>query len=124
MLSNNILMHYAVHDSKSNIYIGSLCYILPTKDHDSNISPRIEELLLNHWLDIFEYAHNAILLPIDWCIRKSLSFDECSIYTDQYYAKVYNKKIGQLPPRQLMPTPAHPFIFLHIEKSAGSTIRR
>lgn len=66
------------------------------------------------------------------CRRNSLSAMECSLlalalYRDaarqQELIQINKINTNKLPARQLLPSSTQPFIFLHIEKSGGSTVR-
>jgi hypothetical protein len=61
-----------------------------------------------------------------FCLNHMLSTTSCGDYTAKlnYEAKQVLRKIQfNLPSKQLIPSPKYPFVFLHIEKCAGTTLR-
>lgn len=61
------------------------------------------------------------------CRKYNLSEMACghvSLHMSQHAARSIDRAIyASLPAKQLIPSPSHPFVFLHIEKSAGTTLR-
>jgi hypothetical protein len=60
------------------------------------------------------------------CKEYRLNFIKCSMISTSILIQVYQAVTLQnmmLPPIQILPTPQRPFVFIHIEKSAGTTLR-
>jgi hypothetical protein len=61
------------------------------------------------------------------CTAQALSASQCVHLASLVYRDLFQQQVLapalQLPPRQWFPTPQRPFVFLHMEKCAGTTVR-
>lgn len=61
------------------------------------------------------------------CAVQALSASQCVHLASMVYRDLFQQQVlapaWQLPPRQWFPTPQRPFVFLHMEKCAGTTVR-
>ena len=80
--------------------------------------------LLRARLDIASELQHA---AVDFCAQHVLDDGACVTLADRMHARARQEMHAlamMLPPTQPMPSPALPFVFLHHEKCAGSTLRR
>jgi len=62
----------------------------------------------------------------DFCRLHNFETVHCSVLTRFISQRVYRVKLSTergLPPVQRIPTPSRPFVFLHVEKTAGTSLR-
>jgi hypothetical protein len=75
---------------------------------------------------LYPYAEAVQRTVTDYCTLRRFTHLSCARFMAQISAHAYKLLLARranLPDIQYMPTPQQPFVFLHIEKTAGTTIR-
>eukprot|EP01041_Mallomonas_annulata_P011968 gene11968-25071_t len=102
-----------------------MCYMLKISKEFATTSCNILDILSNsNYLYSGDPKANLLSSVMSYCVEDNLGAAECSECIEDISQYLYNKELQRFPLIQNMPTPSAPFVFLHIEKSAGSTLRK